>query len=113
MGIGSSLFLFLACFLGIFLVLLHEILKLSEALDESMKERAKLHEKMATKMADVEIEKMHLENKISRLEETIALWQSRSRHLTHKISFLTEDTPNEFEDEETREVTVSRYRRAA
>ena len=113
MGIGSSLFLFIGCFLGIFFVLLYEILKLSETIDESIEERSKLHDQMSTKIADVEIEKMHLENKIMRLEETIALWQTRSRHLTNKISFLTDDSTADFDDEQTRETDANWFRRAS
>ncbi len=119
MGIGSSIDLsylgfFVLGFLCIFALLLREIQKLNEALDDSKKSKMRLHEKMSEKLSDIEIEKIHLENKISQLEETISLWQSKSRQLNNHVNILTNSGHEPSKDDEiTREIISLAYRSAA
>ncbi len=106
MGIGSSVSLFVLCFVGIFIVLLREIYLLNKALEFNKRANTRLHEKMSEKLADVEIEKIHLEDKIGRLEETVSLWQGQSRRLHRHVNTLTMQLDTDFEDDKTKESMI-------
>jgi hypothetical protein len=101
---------------GIFVVLIREIFLLNKALDFNRQANKRLHEKMSDKLAEVEIEKIHLEDRIGELEETVSLWQGQSRRLNRHVNTLTMRLNADFEessgDEKTRE-SVIKFRSAA
>lgn len=72
-----------------------------------------MHGRMSDKIADIEIQKIHLENKIDRLEETISLWQGKSRQLNQHVNTLTNKLHTTIDDEQTKESFSLKYRNAA
>lgn len=112
-GTGSYIALFGLCFFGLMILLVKEVIELNNALDESKKSSDALHNKMAEKIADIEIDKMYLENKINRLEQTIALWQDQSEQLHDHVTVLSGKLKTPFEDEKTKESNILKFRSAA
>lgn len=120
MGMSSSYYLFALLLGGIFVLLVREILLLQDALQETHESNEKLHQMMSEKLADVEVEKILLEDKINQMEETISLWQGQTRRLNRRVSILNNQLDNNeqessdfTDDNKTRETVVKFRRRSA